>query len=255
MQNIVVFGMNLFEMFFYFCFWATVGWAIEVVDMTIETGEFQNRGFLNGPFCPIYGFGVLIVWVLLSPIQSIIALFITSTIVCTTVELLVGIGMQKLFHNRWWDYTNEKFNFKGYICLKNSLLFGGGCVIVIRYVQPFVMRIVKMIPYTVGHVAIAIIFGVIMYDLVISVCAVQKLNNRLSQMDALAKSLRSKKDYIGQGLSKETKELMERYNKLVEQTQLQQERLIKAFPKLKSMDYSQALEELKSKIMKNDKLS
>ncbi len=146
MQNVTILGMTLFDMFFYFCFWSVIGWAIEVVDMTIETGEFQNRGFLNAPFCPIYGFGVILVYGLLSPIENPFILFFTSMILCTIIEFVVGFGLEKVFHNRWWDYSHMKFNFMGYICLRNSLLWGGGCVIVVKYVQPFVAKAVSFIP-------------------------------------------------------------------------------------------------------------
>ncbi|MGN1089290.1 MAG: putative ABC transporter permease, partial [Huintestinicola sp.] len=169
MQPIPVINYSLYQLFIMFCFWSFIGWMIEVIDMTYETGEYQNRGFLNMPICPIEGFGVIIMVVFFREIKdTYLLLFLASTAVCTAFELFVGWGMEKLFHARWWDYSHMKFNFMGYICLRNSLFFGGGCVIVIRYIQPMVIKAIDAIPINVGITICIVMAVLIAVDTVIS---------------------------------------------------------------------------------------
>lgn len=185
--------------------------------MTLETGEYQNRGFLNMPICPIYGFGVIMVTVLFRPLShTVFPLFIVTSVLCTAFELLVGLGMEKLFHARWWDYSHERFNYKGYICLKISILWGLGCVIVVRLVEPMVEKVVRLMPVELGLALIVIWSVLIVIDLISSICAVNKLNNRLKQIDEISKVMLLSAVKIGENLSQETLEIKEKYDKLAE---------------------------------------
>ncbi|MGN0674731.1 MAG: hypothetical protein ACI4KG_03200 [Oscillospiraceae bacterium] len=217
METIPFIEFSLYEMFHIFIFWAFIGWGIEVCWMTLETGEYQNRGFLNMPICPIYGFGVIMVTVLFRPLShTVFPLFIVTSILCTSFELLVGLGMEKLFHARWWDYSHERFNYKGYICLKISILWGLGCVIVIRLVEPMVEKVVRLMPVELGLALIVIWSVLIVIDLISSICAVNKLNNRLKQIDEISKVMLLSAVKIGENLSQETLEIKEKYDKLAE---------------------------------------
>ncbi|MEG0615462.1 MAG: putative ABC transporter permease [Oscillospiraceae bacterium] len=240
---------TVYEMLLYFVFYSVLGWLVEVCYMTVQEGEFQNRGFLNGPICPIYGFGVLLVIIALTPLKNnIIMLFICSFFLCTALELVVGIGLKKIFHNTWWDYSNEKFNFMGLICLKTSICWGGACVIMLKILQPFLANFVKIIPTLAVEIFLIITFFLIFLDAVVSFCTVNNLNKRLKQIDDISQKLRISSDAIGGNLSKEVLELKEKYNKLIAQKRFAQERLVKAFPMMKSDRYSHALEEIKKKI-------
>lgn len=249
--NVPFFGLpwTVYQMCFIFLFYSVLGWAVETCYMAIQLGEFENRGFLNGPFCPIYGLGVILVIILLTPIQkSLLVLMIGSTVLCTSWELAVGVAMKKIFHNIWWDYSMEKFNFHGYICLKISLCWGGACVLMMRILQPMLMRVVNLVPPKFGHVFIYLCFMLIAFDLVISLCAVSKLNSRLRQLDEVAKKLRFASEGIGGNLAEEALELKARYDRLLEKKNLMQERLIRAFPTMRSERYSISLETLKEKL-------
>ncbi len=254
-------------MFHIFIFWAFIGWCIEVCYMTLETGEYQNRGFLNMPICPIYGFGVIMVTVFFRPLShTIIPLFLATSLLCTAFELLVGLGMEKIFGARWWDYSHERFNFRGYICLKVSILWGLGCVLVIRVVEPTVEKIVDFIPVRMGLALIVIWSVLIVIDLVSSICAVNKLNNRLKQIDEISRVMLNSAVKIGGKLSKETLEVKEKYDRLVEVTDAKTqsvklryeklvdikdrsvERLLKAFPNMRSISYPESLETLKRRL-------
>lgn len=272
MNTLPFFGYSLYQMFHMFCIWAFIGWCIEVCYMTLETGQYQNRGFLNMPICPIYGFGVLMVVIFFRPLShTILPLFIVTTILCTTFELLVGLGMEKLFHTRWWDYSCEKFNYKGYICLKVSLLWGFGCVLVVRVVHPLIEKLIDIVPVTAGMIGIVVMSILISIDLVASICAVNNLNNRLKQIDEISNLMLKSSIKIGENLANETNEIREKYDKLLESKAAseirekyeklinmrdrQVERLLKAYPNIRSLSYSDSMEKLKDKIKATQRLS
>ncbi len=280
MSELPFFQYSLYQMFIMFCIWSFIGWCIEVCYMTLETGEYQNRGFLNMPICPIYGFGVLMVVTFFRPLNhTVFPLFLATSLLCTTFELLVGMGMEKLFHTRWWDYSHEKFNFKGYICLKVSLLWGFGCVLVVRVVHPLVEKLVDLIPVKAGLVFIIIMSVLIAIDVISSFCAVDSLNNRLKQIDEISKIMLKSSIKIGEKLanetneikgkyeklmdskeiaeikekydklmdSKEIAEIKEKYEKLISLKDAQVERFLKAYPNIRSISYSESMEKLKEK--------
>ncbi|MGN0551898.1 MAG: putative ABC transporter permease [Oscillospiraceae bacterium] len=245
-------GYSLYQMALMFCFWAFIGWCIEVCYMTIETGEYQNRGFLNMPICPIYGFGVLIIAVFSRPIaDKPILLFVISLVLCTTLELVVGLGMEKLFHTRWWDYSHERFNYKGYICPKISICWGLGCVLVIKVVQPLVEAAANKIPFRFGIAFITVMGVLVAIDLTASLCAVANLNKRLKQIDDISALMLKGSIKIGEKLATETNEVLEKYEKLLVIKDRQTERFLRAFPNIRSVTHSESMEALKQKYYSN----
>ncbi len=217
MNVLPFFEYSLYEMFHMFCIWSFIGWCVEVCYMTIETGEYQNRGFLSMPICPIYGFGVLMVVIFFRPIENRFFLLMLSTgALCTLFELLVGLGMEKMFHTRWWDYSHEKFNFKGYICLKVSVLWGLGCATVVRFVHPMVEKYVDILPQKVGIALIFIMSVLIVIDLISSISAVNHMNSRLKQIDEISGLMLKSSVKIGERLATETNKTLVEYDKLKE---------------------------------------
>ena len=217
MQTIPYVGYSLYQLFLMFCFWSFIGWCIEVIDMTYETGEYQNRGFLNMPICPIEGLGVIMVTVLFKPISNtIVPLFLACTILCTAFELFVGWGMEKLFHARWWDYSNMKFNYKGYICLRNSILFGAGCVAVIRYVQPMVEKAIDSIPIKAGITIVIVMSVLIAVDTFVSLMAVKKLNEKFRRIDEISKLMLSGSVKVGMKLASGTLKVKSNVDKIMD---------------------------------------
>ncbi len=198
-------------MFLLFCIWSFVGWCIEIVDMTYETGEYQNRGFLNMPICPIYGFGVLMLAMFFKDIRdNVIALFFCCAILCTSFELLVGLLLEKLFHNVWWDYSHKRLNFKGFICASVSFMWGAGGVLVVRIVEPFTEALVDRLPIKVGLIIICIMSVLIIVDTTLSLMAVFKLNKKIKRIDEISKALLSNSEKIGRPMSDATLKIIEK---------------------------------------------
>ena len=123
-------GMTYFQICLYFLIYSFGGWVVEVIFHAVALGKVINRGFLNGPVCPVYGFGVLSVFALLNTIQgsgrqmSDGMIFVFGIVLATAVELVAGWLLDVCFHARWWDYSDKPFNFHGYICLEFSLIWG-----------------------------------------------------------------------------------------------------------------------------------
>ena len=152
-----------------FIMYAFVGCCCEVIFAALCDGKFVNRGFLAGPVCPIYGFGVLIVVCVLNPIKdNIFVLFIGSVLLTSALEFAAGWALERFLHQKWWDYTDIPFNIKGYVCLKFSLLWGLACVFVVKLVHPTLFALVMKIPRIVGVILLSVFFAALVSDLTIA---------------------------------------------------------------------------------------
>ena len=142
---------TFYEVVWIFVIYAFIGWCTEVAYAATEKGVFVNRGFLNGPYCPIYGCGVLIVVAVLTPLKhNLIILFLGSFLMTSLLEFFTGFILEKAFHNKWWDYSDKPFNIKGYVCLKFSILWGLACSFIMLVLHPIIYRFIKTIPHMLG---------------------------------------------------------------------------------------------------------
>lgn len=136
------FGYEITILIWYFIVYSFLGWCVEVIYCTVNSGRVENRGFLDGPVCPIYGCGMLLVLMLIriSGYQEVIdcpvpILFVGGMVLASSIELFAGWLLMKLFHMRWWDYTMRPFNIGGYICLQFSLAWGLASVLTVKLVH------------------------------------------------------------------------------------------------------------------------
>lgn len=185
----------------YFLLYAFLGWCLEVVFCSVNTGKFVNRGFLNGPLCPIYGFGAVLVISLLSPLQNhLILLYIASVLLTSLLELVTGFVLKKLFHTSWWDYSNQPFNIGGYICLKFSLLWGIACLVLVKLIHPLLAGLVNLLPLWLGYTLLAVGYALLLADLTVTVVAIAKLNRDLGEITRLAEGLHKGSESMAQSL-------------------------------------------------------
>lgn len=168
----------------------------------MESGQFVNRGFLNGPVCPIYGVGVLAVIGLLQPVKdNIFLMFAGAVIITSTVELLGGFILEKIFHDRWWDYSDMPFNIGGYICLMFSLVWGLACLVVVDRIHPLIGAWLDWIPLALSQ-ALLILFGItLLIDTIATVKSVLNLNRRLEVIDEISARIREASDLFGENLA------------------------------------------------------
>ena len=151
--------------FLYFIIYSFIGWLMEVVLKSKDEHKFVNRGFLIGPICPIYGFGVLLIILLVGNSKSdLLAVFLKSILVCSVLEYFTSYFMEKLFHARWWDYSKNKYNINGRICLETMLPFGILSTIVIYVVHPLVIKFVSLFSNTL-LIILTILFGILLFKM------------------------------------------------------------------------------------------
>jgi len=229
-----------------FISYSFLGWLMEVTFSFILTRKFVNRGFLWSPICPMYGFGVLLVLVLLGAFKNNIPLlYIGSVIVTSMLELTTGWLLELLFHQRWWDYSNRPLNLNGYICLPFSLLWGIGALIVILVIHPIVSAWVSLIPQQMANVlAIGMTLGLSL-DVALTLSRLITLNKLLSEIERymalLNEGFENKIDLLQ---SKSESVVIDLRKRLVHQGK-QYRRLLIAFPDAVHTRSSSALNELK----------
>ncbi len=195
-------GFGLMDLFMMFFIYAFLGWCCEVVFAAAVDGKFVNRGFLNGPVCPIYGVGVVAVIILLTPLEDNLAiLFFGSVILTSALEFATGWVLEKLFSTKWWDYSRNKFNLKGYICLEFSLLWGLAATFVMRIIHPMIYDLICRTPDVLLNVLVMILGVIMLADGVATVAVIRNLQKRVRVISALAGEIHSISDRIGGGLS------------------------------------------------------
>ncbi len=201
----------IYHLLWFFFVYAFLGWCAEVGYAATKTGKFVNRGFLNGPWCPVYGFGVVIVLGCLEPLSgNLPLLFLGSVALTSALEWLTGFALEKLFHQRWWDYSDEPFNLTGYICLRFSLMWGFACLFVVKLLHPTVVLAVDLLPRPLGWVLLAGLCAALGVDLAATVSAIARLNRRLVLLDELAGRIREASDDLGEDLADRVLDAAER---------------------------------------------
>lgn len=150
---------TLCRVIFYFMIYSVVGWIYETTLCSITDRHFVNRGFLNGPYCPIYGSGALLDVLILGRIENPFLLFILGVLVTCSLEYLTSYVMEKLFKARWWDYSDKKFNIGGRVCLLGAVVFGLFSVVLIKLLHPAVRSLADKLPVLVLYI-ISCVFAV-----------------------------------------------------------------------------------------------
>ncbi len=164
-----------------YCF---IGWCWESAYVSIKKKQWINRGFMHGPFLPIYGSGAVMMLVVSAPYQdNLVLTFISGMIGATLLELVTGILMEALFKVRYWDYSTKKFNFKGYICLGSSLAWGVFTILMTRFVHKPIDHFLNWLPPLVTLVTVLVLSSYIATDFTISFIGALNLRSLLDKID------------------------------------------------------------------------
>jgi len=265
------------KIFLWLMIYSFFGWIYESILCSITSGSLVNRGFLNGPVCPVYGFGALVVilafwW---EPGIQVWNLFFSSMVLTCTLEYLTSWAMEKLFHARWWDYSQYRFNINGRVCLLGAVAFGAFSVLLIKVVHPRVSAFVDGFSPAAITAASAALFLTGAADCMVTVRHILALNGRLAEIqaaiDAYRAQSRQRAEALGQrlqarleesvaasGLEELRERLEERFEEsvhnsrrvqaLLELRSFQDRRLLRAFPHLSSTRYGDALKKLRERI-------
>lgn len=209
---------TFYEVVWIFLIYAMIGWCAEVSYAALDTGRFVNRGFLNGPYCPIYGCGILLVIVVLTPLKhNLLILYFGSVLLTSVIEFITGFLLEKVFHNKWWDYSDKPFNIKGYICLKFSLMWGFACTFIVLILHPIIYGVIKFIPFIVGIVILSIVVVLFFIDCGVTVATIMNLNQRLRKMNDIAEKIHKISDELGENIYENVTEALEKKEKFEEE--------------------------------------
>ena len=192
---------TLYNYLWFFAVYAVLGWCAEVAYAAVKRGKFVNRGFLNGPVCPIYGFGMVLIIFALSPIKNnIFLLFIGATVLTTALEFITGFILEKLYNQRWWDYSENRFNIGGYICLKFSILWGTAGTVLIALVHPFIAVIIGIIPNWLGWIVISVVITLFVIDFSLTSSYLARFAARTKKLKEIGAELKKLSDTMGENL-------------------------------------------------------
>lgn len=208
-----------FKMYFMlFILYSLIGWIVEVVGILIQEKKFINRGFLIGPYCPIYGVGgVTIILLLNKYMDDPIILFVMAIVICSFLEYFTSYIMEKLFKTRWWDYSNYKFNINGRICLETMWAFGALACFVIYIINPPLISFLESLPTTLFNIISYSIMVIFLIDIIISFKIIS--NVKVTAKNGKKDSTEEMTKYVREALSKKS---------------LLNKRLINAFPNLQA---------------------
>ena len=225
--------IDSFLMFFIYSF---VGWTVEVVYYGITEGKFINRGFLAGPLCPVYGLGFYAaIWIFEPLSNNFLIIFFGMATACTIVELIAGVILYHTFHMRWWDYSDYKLNFRGYICLRFFIYWGIAASLGIYVLHPAVKWLITHISYPV-RVGIIIFFTMILIaDLVTTIITIVGFKKKFEAMEKVVTGTKAVSDLIGSQIygavdtivtvSEPTRNHYEQYRKLLAENRQQEREL------------------------------
>lgn len=168
-------------LFYFYCF---AGWCFESAYVSIRTGKLTNRGFMHGPFLPLYGSGAIMMLVVSAPFQSSIPLtYLAGCIGATILEYVTGVTMEALFKVRYWDYSYKKFQYKGHICLSSTLAWGGLTILMTKGIQRPVEQVLLSIPGQALSIAAFLLTAVLFADFALSFKAAMDLRDLLIKLE------------------------------------------------------------------------
>lgn len=203
---------------------------MEVGCKYVQFGKFINRGFLIGPYCPIYGWGAIAITILLKRYTyDPLVLFIMSTLVCSIIEYFTSYFMEKKYHARWWDYSSKKFNINGRICLETLIPFGILGLFIMYVTNPMLFKIYQSMSEIVVHIISITLFIIFIVDNIISSNIISSVNVEGSKL-----------------VKDNTEEITEKVKQILREKSWLHRRLINAYPNLK--DIRVKIKQVKEKV-------
>lgn len=259
-------AIQLLELATYFIIYSFLGWVLESIFRSFCEKKIINTGFLRGPICPIYGCGAIIMILFLKNFSnSKILLFIMSIIFLSLWEYIVGVILEKLFKTKYWDYSDHKFNYKGRICLTNSIAWGFLGVLFIDFIHPCIVKLLKNVDILYLKIIVPILLILILTDAIISIVKtknikgtlekVEKLNEQIKEKLAEIKRQNQEKNTTSENLQLLINKINKRKNKELRKLYKRVYRLKRAFPAIDTKEFRDILNrkvELKNKKNKNE---
>ncbi len=232
----IIFGIDIRIYFLLFMIYAILGWCMEVTCKLIQYKRFINRGFLIGPYCPIYGYGaILITFLLKKYTDDPIILFFMAIIICGTLEYLTSYFMEKIFKARWWDYSQKKFNINGRVCLNTIVPFGLLGLFIMYISNPFFISKIQLLP----EMWLNILFWTLLIIYIV--------DNIVSGI--VIRYVKKTEKIVGKDLDN-TEEITKKVKEVLQNKSVLHRRLLNAYPSLEAVKIKirEKKEEIKEKV-------
>ncbi len=250
---------QILELLTYFIIYSFLGWIMESIVRSVSEKRIINTGFLRGPVCPIYGIGAIIMFIFLDEFENKpILLFFISITILTIWEYSVGLILEKTFNMKYWDYSKQKFNYKGRICLVNSICWGILGVVFVKYIHPFVRNIIDKVDDKLINYCILIIGFVMLIDFITTVIKIKNIKETLDKIERINKEIKEKIKEIGrinkqrtdgedekvttiEGIQQIIEKLKKKQNRIARRLYRNVYRLKRAFPTISTKEITEIL--------------
>ena len=184
MWEMKILGVDLYHVLAWFWLYSFCGWIWESSYVSIRQKKLVNRGFVNGPLLTLYGTGAVMVYLILRPFEANVwALYFGGVIVATVLEYVTGVLMETIFHAHWWDYSNQKFNFQGKICLSSSIAWGFFTLGLFYILQPIAVKVVNLVSDTTGEIIVSVVTVCYLVDFGFSAAAAFQLGQKMRSLE------------------------------------------------------------------------
>lgn len=234
---------NLHLYFLWFVIYSVIGWIYESIYCSIDNKRWINRGFLNSPYCPIYGSGAILNILLLDKSMHPVVIFLLSALLTGVLEYLTSYFMELFFDARWWDYSDKRFHINGRVFLLGIIAFGSFSLLLIEYLHPFVFYYTNKLPYDTLSILSLILFAVLLSDTVFTLTKIVEFKAYLR--------------YAAEGLDTAVTSVKHIYNKAedkisngLQRINPQIKRMLLSFPKLRSGSYDSVITRLREVLIR-----
>lgn len=252
--------MMVCNYFLWFLVYSLFGWVYESIYCSIVEKKLVSRGFLNGPICPIYGAGAVLFLVTLRWLHNPILIFFAGMISASVLEYVTSWTLEKLFHARWWEYDNFFLNIHGRVCLLAGAVFGGFAVVLIQWVHPWMEHITYQIPEMTRWMAALALLGILLADCIVTFLQLAQFTNKLTEiqtaMNIFFKESRTQAGTLLASLAERFESswaYTERVRSLLQNRTFQEKRILRAFPKMSSPSFNEALQKVKQRFLMEKK--
>lgn len=211
---------EVYNFILYFFIYSIMGWLLEVTCCLFSERKFVNRGFLLGPVCPIYGYSVVLMILIIGQgNKDILSIFLKSILVCSVLEYFTSYFMEKIFKARWWDYSDKRFNINGRICLETMLPFGIMGTLALYFIQPKFRYLVSLLSFKLKVIITITLLVIYILDNIISFKVMKKIKIQIKKQ---------KED--------NTKVIKKKVTEWINENSILYKHIVKAFPHFKIID-------------------
>lgn len=219
---------TVYQLAFFFFIYSFAGWCIEVCCAAIQKRKFVNRGFVNSPFCPIYGSGAVLFAVFLPELrEDPFFLFLAGAILASILEFSTGALLEKLFHRKWWDYSNIKWNYEGYVCLPFSLIWGACAVVLNMFLDPLLVKLLGILPKFLMVIIMIALTVILVLDAVGTTLAIRGLQKKQSQLAEFTEGVSQVSKLLENAITRRIQKRMDRAFPALELPKLQKQKRAK----------------------------